>query len=316
MPIKKLIYFQIWGGNVKYANMLRMCVNSIRCHHENDNIDMMIICDTKAYPNISNLEFKLYLVTQPPLTYGPYEKLRIMSLANLTEYDKVLYLDNDIIVAGDLNPMFDAIDKDGVLHVASMPDLTEHTNEWCSNKVIPYRGSVVDNLIKNQVYPFCVGHFGFIPSKKMKDHLDECYELRNNQLITQEQVAMNTHFCTRNLIEYSLTNFIYLQATWGEITFRRSLVTHFVGMNSGTDTKLNLMKSYFVNFVLNDIRLSVCDDPPVKDYQVFTGTFDVPRGWLMFENVPMEDNFLLSIAEFGLRIWWTNPDRSKFLIRI
>jgi hypothetical protein len=316
MPLKKLIYFQIWGSEIMYANMLRMCVNSIRCYHENDNIDMMIICDTKAYPNISNLEFKLYLVTQPPLTYGPYDKLRIMSLANLSEYDKVLYLDNDIIVTGDLNPMFDAIDKVSVLHAASIPDLTEHNREWYANQMMPYSGSVIDNLIKNKAYPFCVGHFGFIPSKKMKDHLDECYELRNNQLIGHEQMAMNMHFCTRNLLEYSLTNFINLHPTWEDVPFRRSLVTHFVGMNSGPETKLNLMKSYFVNHVLNDVRHSVCVEPPVKDYQMFTGTFNVPRGWIMFENIPMGDNFLLSIADLGLRIWWTNPDRSKFLIRI
>jgi len=316
MPLKKLVYFQLWGNNILFANMLRMCMNSIRCHPQNDNIDMMVICDTKAYQNISNLEFKLCLVTPPPIELWAYDKFRIMSLANLSEYDKVLYLDNDIIVTGDLNPMFDVIDKPNVLYTAAVSDMSEHQKEWYSNQKLPYSGAVIDNFIKHNIFPFCVGHFGFIPSKKMKDHLDEIYELRKNSMISQEQIAMNFHCCTRNIVDYSLTNFINLHPTWEDVPFKRSLVTHFVGMFSSAEIKLNLMKRYFVQFILNGMRHAVCDEPIVSNYQIFNGTLDLPRGWVLFENIVLDDNFLLRIAELGLRIWWTNNDRSKFLIRI
>jgi lipopolysaccharide biosynthesis glycosyltransferase len=256
-------------------------------------------------------------VTPPPIELWAYDKFRIMSLANLSEYDKVLYLDNDIIVTGDLNPMFDVIDKPNVLYTAAVPDMSEHQKEWYSNQMLPYSGSVLDHFTKNNIFPFCVGHFGFIPSKKMKDHFDEIYELRKNSMISQEQIAINSHFCTRNLLDYSLTKFIYLQPTWeDDVQFNRSLVTHFVGMFSPAKIKLNLMKKYFIQFVLNDMRHAVCNDPIVSKYEMFNGTLDLPRGWVMFENTVIDDNFLFSIAELGLRIWWTNPDRSKFLIRI
>lgn len=316
MALKKLIYFQIWGSKIEYANMLRMCINSIRCHHENDNIDMMVICDTHAWPNISNLEVKLYLVTQPPLTYGPYEKLRIMSLTNLSEYDKVIYLDNDIVVSGDLNPLFDVIEKPNVLYVASTGDFDGHTNEWNSSKIAPHSDTTLQNLIKNEIWPFNVGQFGFIPSKKMKEHLDNCYELRNSKFYEHEQMTMNTYFCTRNITDYGLTKFVKFQPTWEHAPYENFLVTHFIGMHTNANTKLELMKDYFRSIILPDIKFAVSDEPIVKDYRPFTGLFDGPRGWVMGENIPWDDQFLNIICSYGLRIWWSTPDRSKFLIRI
>ena len=277
---------------------------------------MMIICDTKAYPHISNLEVKLYLVTQPPIALGAYDKLRIMSLTNLSEYDKVLYLDSDIIVTGDLNPLFDVIEKPNVLYVASPREFDGHINGWHSSKKTPHSTTTLEKFVKNEVWAFNVGQFGFIPSKKMKEHFDNCYELRNSEFYEHEQMVINSYFCTRNIVDYGLTKFVKLQPTWENAPYENFLVTHFIGMHTNADTKILLMTDYFGSMILPDFKFAVSDEPMVKDYRPFTGTFDVSRGWLMFENVPLEDKFLLSIAGLGLRIWWTNHDRSKFLIRI
>ena len=76
------------------------------------------------------------------------------------------------------------------------------------------------------------------------------------------------------------------------------------------------MKDYFRSIILPDIKFAVSDEPIVKDYRPFTGLFDGPHGWVMGENIPWDDQFLNIICSYGLRIWWSTPDRSKFLIRI
>jgi hypothetical protein len=277
---------------------------------------MMIICDTHAWPNISNLEVKLYLVTQPPTALGAYEKLRIMSLTNLSDYDKVLYLDNDIVVNGDLNTLFDVIEKPNVLYVASTGDFDGHSNEWHSSKKTPYSSTTLENLKKNEIWPFNVGHFGFIPSKKMKEHLDNCYELRNSEFYEYEQIAMNTYFCTRNIIDYGLTKFIKLHPTWEQAPYENFLVTHFIGMHTPPEKKLEIMMDYFRSVILPSISFAISEEPMVKEYRPFRGIFDGPRGWVMFENIPWDQEFIKIICSRGLRVWWATPDRSKFLIRI
>jgi hypothetical protein len=277
---------------------------------------MMIICDTKAYPHISNLEVKLYLVTQPPIALGAYDKLRIMSLTNLSEYDKVLYLDNDIVVNGDVNPLFDVIEKPDVLYVASSDGVDGHSNEWHSSKMAPHSATTLENLKKNEIWPFNVGQFGFMPSRKMKEHFDTCYELRNSEFYEHEQMVMNSYFCTRNIVDYGLTKFVKLHPTWEIAPYENFLVTHFIGMHTNADTKIELMIDYFRSMILEQSIFAVSEEPIVKDYRLFTGVFDGPRGWVMCENMPWGQEFLKIICSYGLRIWWTNPGHSKFLIRI
>lgn len=298
--------------------MLNMCINSIRCFIENDDIDMMVICDTHAWPLISHLNLKLALVTPPPPELGSWDKLRIMSLADLSKYEKVMYIDSDVLVTGDLHPMFDAIDEPDVLHVAPVEDYEEHKTQWYSVPFLPYSEMELENFKENNVFPFCVGHFGFRPSEKMKKHFEECYELRTKPWSNQEQSVMNRYFNTRLITRPSLKKFIQLHGMFTYFDHEKAekkLLNHFIGCEVDPTIKITNMKNFFKSRILQGVSFVIHENCPVQNCPSISEINSKQLGWFIIES-EMNEDLSDRLSDQCSRVWWVHPDGKKLLIRI
>jgi len=105
-------------NNPHYINMLYLLLDSI--HLSNDSYTEILIYTSTKFMNIikqSPFFRKGLICFEINDTYGSVEKackarLDLFELASVQKYNKILYLDTDIIVKGDLNSVFDVCQKD------------------------------------------------------------------------------------------------------------------------------------------------------------------------------------------------------------
>lgn len=133
---KNLIYFTL-GCNVQYVRMLDLSLQSL---HKLGNYggDILVIAPPEYFDAVRSLPsirpFTLHLMDseeQDNLLTSSANKLKIYKFGKLNEYDNILFLDTDVLVAGDIARVFKNA-KDGIvsasLDLARQPMTSEYFN--------------------------------------------------------------------------------------------------------------------------------------------------------------------------------------------
>lgn len=253
--MKGLIYFVI-GGNPEYSKLLKYCINTIRCYPENDKYDILVMCDESYLPNVKNLSVSHIAVTKNNISHihASIRKVEIFEFNLIDQYDKVLFLDCDIVVCGSLDPIFDAITNPELLYVknesTSTSDFTEYPFFKREDK--PYTELLMQIFEEKKIYPFNAGQFGFCVSKVMKHHFinlkDECQKF-NADIHFFEQCFMNEYFCSRFAISYDISDYCYFNESVSSFYKNRVIINHFIGFKFDLWHKLECMKNFHTDFI-------------------------------------------------------------------
>jgi lipopolysaccharide biosynthesis glycosyltransferase len=178
-------------------------------------------------------------------------KLKIFDYENINKYNKIFFIDSDIIIHTNLNNIFDNLTKDNLLYVKkeSLKSLREdHKNIFFSLQL--YTEEQLDNFEKEKIFVFNAGQFGFFNSEQMKNHFNNI----NNLIINHkgeffyEQSFMNHYFNLNKLKNDDILENKVRLFPEDNIKYENKLV-HFCGIGEG-NPKYDRMLNYFNKFLL------------------------------------------------------------------
>lgn len=234
-----LIYYVI-GGKPEYKDLLECSIEALRRHTK---CDVMVMCDESYLPHISNLSINHIHVTphNPNHIHASMRKTEIFNFRYIDTYDKILYLDCDIIVDGPLDHVFHTITNPTKLYV--VPDRFPFTAEYFSCKDKPYSKEELTTFETNGLKAFNAGQFGFCNSNQMREHFQEVCKLKqtyDSRYHFYEQSFMNFHFAKANALCYDLSDFVSLYAP----NQNKRIINHFCNASIPMQTKLRHMRAY------------------------------------------------------------------------
>lgn len=283
-----LIYFVI-GGDSSYASLLEYCIHTIRCTPSNDAYDLMIMCDANYRPHVEHLPARIH-VTPNNETHviASMRKTEIFSVPGIEKYDKILYLDCDIVVQGSLEPLFGELTDQTKLYV--LPEDGNHTGEYWHRNDRPYDQATLDDFAAKGVLTFNCGQFAFVNSPHIRAHMNSVATAIQTEYDPRihfyEQVFMNDVFNRSGDVTYELTKHCLISnASTSQIPDTTCTVTHFANASYHYTRKLALMKNYHMSHVTKDAPptiesrevlstfVSLPGDPIIAEIGVFRGQF-------------------------------------------
>jgi alpha-N-acetylglucosamine transferase len=256
--LNNLVYFTV-GFNPAYLDLLYLAVKSLRLQN---NVDIMIICDDSLIPDCSSVleEFSnINIVSCPNSTSAQDSSMKKLLIFNydLTKYEKILFIDSDVLIGRPLDYFFGIITEDLLYAGLESEELKSHNELTHSLK--NYTNENIEFFKYNNIYIFNCGFFGFRNNAKMKEHFNNILEMIKEWKgeYYYEQSFMNVYFNLRSLTDtknINKTNYMlrfYPEEFIPEprmTPFYKHKVVHFA-WTTGAKNKLFYMKKFWNLFV-------------------------------------------------------------------
>lgn len=208
--MKDLIYFVV-GGDDEYVQLLEYCINTIRCYPENDKFDILVMCDEKYVKNVQHLPVTHIHITpnNQNKVYASMRKVEIFEFKDIDKYDKILFLDCDIVIIGSLVSIMNRIIDTEKLY-ALCDEICDWNSVYFSRADKPYTSDDIQYFKQHNMKPFNAGQFAFCNSPKMKEHFQNIkYEIEkyyDANIHFYEQGFMNEYFSTRRAVCYDFVD--------------------------------------------------------------------------------------------------------------
>jgi len=196
---RNLIYICFTGKS--YFELSKLLIRSIDTFLTRDDVDIlictspetMILCKNWLYkewkPRNKNINF-IYSITNEP-----FHLYRFIINDIFKSYNKILYLDTDILIASkNINNLFDENLENNKLYV--IHESTNYNGYEHSFQDKVYTIGQQLELQKRNIYPFNNGQFMFLYSPEMKTHFDNTINIiksRPDDLFIDQQ-TMNVYF--------------------------------------------------------------------------------------------------------------------------
>jgi hypothetical protein len=230
-----LVYYTL-GGDDRFRSLVDLSIRSLREYGKYDGDVRILECSSPPYNRKCSSE------------ESSINKLNIHKL-DLNKYDKIMYLDADVLVCSDINPIFSKIKK---ISVGEERELM-CTNNWFG----AYMFSTEETFecIAHKIHGINAGIFGF-PAQYAK-YINEISDSVSSDLGSHsfaEQPTLNRYlFRNRDLYETNLTNDIVLFAKPDKFDeYKNKTFLHFCGGIGSYDRKFSEMDEMMR--LLNDSR--------------------------------------------------------------
>ena len=116
---RNLVFLSVFF-NKDYIELLRIFLLTTKLYSSLDNIDFLVITSVDFVPDINNvcsalgINVKTMVIDTSRLAGGAFARLYIFEYENIMNYDKILYVDTDIVVQGDLMNIFNETIEDKI----------------------------------------------------------------------------------------------------------------------------------------------------------------------------------------------------------
>lgn len=243
----QLIYYTI-GKDVKYLDLLSLSIESLR-KYGNYTGDILVIADSATQEAVKTLKDVTSIMPVAKVVKGyqaSINKLKIYNYPAIHNYTKILYLDMDILIQQDIQPMFDKIEKISVGVEAPL---------MCNS---PWYGSYLLNknqtarCRKNKIRGINAGTIGF--DIAYLNHIQNIENsLVNDPRIHQyaEQASVNRYLLSHsNIYDTRFNPNIFIPANIdGYLLNKDKTVLHFCGGIGNYDKKINQMREYYKRII-------------------------------------------------------------------
>ena len=254
--MNNLIYTTL-GFNIEWFKVVLILIDSLIEYSLPINYDFLIICDSNMYDYISNYikENTKYNViniyihnvgfnsSKPDI--ASINKLRIFDYENINKYNKILFMDGDIISTLNVNNIFDLLINDNILYVyKEKTDINDHNSKFWG--FCNYTNNELENLKKNNIYPFNAGLFLFFNTNEIKNDFNNILNNIKNHKgeYYYEQSFMNYYFNKKGNINYDIfTNDNYKMFPDQKIPYLNKII-HFCCSSASGYSKEISMKTY------------------------------------------------------------------------
>ena len=206
---QNLLYYSV-GGDKQYFELLKQSIESIFEKISVVNFDVLFIAPQSWVNDIESIKpanavFKYHIVED---SIDGIEisknKTKIFEFSEINKYNKILFLDADILAARDLRYIFAAEYEHEKLYVkVNKQRVTFSSHAGSYHGLRHLSPEQVDEMKANNQLPFNAGQFLFLNSNKMRKHFENL-----NWLMSVwpgpyffEQSFMNHYFCLYNLTE-------------------------------------------------------------------------------------------------------------------
>lgn len=255
---RNLVYFTV-NGNPDYLSLLRVCIQSIiRNSSDLSKIDFLVIggswhdyqCIRMEFPEIT---LYYHQVKSPKDgAEASMNKLRVFDFPYVTEYQKILFLDCDIVFTQDIQRIFDTEIQDSKIYAAIHKDIRFATHNTPEHNITTYNNEVIWSLKNSGIAPFNAGQFLMLGTEKMKRHFE------NVRLVLGlwvgayffEQSFLNTYFNYNFASDTEVLGEFFCLFYIGdhhikELTLDMKKNVHYAGSPCDGATKLEWVKRKF-----------------------------------------------------------------------
>lgn len=246
----KLIYYSI-SGNSEYVKLIEMSINSLLKNGYNG--DILIICDENI-KNILQLNYEnlLYMIIDKVDSHqSSGNKLRIYEYEKLENYDKILYLDCDILITKNIDLLFLECNEDKFVVSSESEELKETIIlvHWAGPLLSLEEKKLYENIKSINAGVFL---FNNIPSNL--ELLKKTYEMfiDKEKYPCYEQPYLNYNLLINNKFIHSLQKYITHHSYYN--FDENKIINHYCGGPGNFTLKYHTMKRDYEKTILkNDI---------------------------------------------------------------
>jgi lipopolysaccharide biosynthesis glycosyltransferase len=248
--MRDLIYYTV-GYNEGYIRVLRLSIQSLQAY---STADVLVICDESFLPKCRELlpDSVRYMTVTDSKTkeIASMHKLSIFDYPDIHTYDRVLFLDSDILVHTPLDTFFAGVRKQGILYVyTECEGYHEHKNLCFS--LLTYTLEDLLTFKLRSIRVFNAGCFLFVRCPAMKVHFDAVRTMivRHTGPFFYEQSFMNVYFNKLNATDRSvITRANYKMGPMPGRNYQ-GFIVHFSGIPGDANNKLTSMEDYWRMFL-------------------------------------------------------------------
>lgn len=256
-----LVYFTV-GGHPDYINLLQFCLETLHENCDMTNTFIMVMCDEKYLPYVNKLketnQIDDIMVTADNNNHieTSMKKVRIFEYSRIWEFEKVLFLDCDIIILKDIIAnLMSNIEDEEKLYVFT--ESTIHTLPFHS--FLDYTDEQLQFFKDNNIRPFNCGQFAFRVTEPIYHLFSKVCDLVNERTTNYfyEQSHMNYVFNLANATISLLNNYFELANIFNSSKSNQNVI-HFAYGNVPFTFKLEKMKLAYknrTNLNMNDYYL-------------------------------------------------------------
>ena len=249
---KNLIYYAVYF-DTGYADLMRESIESILNKSKLD-FEFLIITDNQTKKIIDTFSFSKdvkinFLITKTPEDgwQASENKTKIFQYSKINDYEKILFLDCDIICVSDISKIFDIVIKNNTLYTARNENLTFEDHLTIHHGFDFFNFSDIEEMKKNNQMPFNSGQFLFKNSIEMEMHFQNIKYLIKNWKGEYffEQCFMNYYFCKNNLTNsFDLNQKVLVSDIFGDLTKKQNkCLVHLIKPVLDAKTKLHYINN-------------------------------------------------------------------------
>lgn len=243
--MKTLVYYTI-GFSRGYIDMLELSIQSLRKVYTGD---IGVICDESMIDECQQRMPDIMVWSVPDSSSGviaSMNKLRIYDFVQVNDYDKVLYLDTDILVVKSIDSYFENINVEGTLYVYTENSNQEnHKHLWWSLQ--NYTEEECAFFRRENILPFNAGTFGFVSTEDMRQHFENVRDMIRTHTgpYFYEQSFLNTYFNRRNnTLRHVFTSDNYIFCPHPCNNYENAILLHFADASQSASRKCERMQTY------------------------------------------------------------------------
>jgi hypothetical protein len=250
-----LIYFSVFFDK-GYLQLLKYFLISLKLYSKLESIDLLILTSEDFRIEINEiakeLQLKIFIKTFNfnNMFEASAARLHIFEYENIDHYNKILYLDTDIIIQGNIMKIFECLIEDKLYAVKENNINTSFNgafffdfNKFDLNTPAFNAGVLLFKNSANIRRVFC----------DINKHIQNFKNVDSIQPPCLEQPFVVYHFIKNNLYDIeSLSNYIYLASdTSPPIKNTSIIVSHFLWPIGNYKHKLSRMKEHFFKLLEN-----------------------------------------------------------------
>jgi lipopolysaccharide biosynthesis glycosyltransferase len=250
---KNLVYLSVYFDK-GYVELMNNSLMSI-IKHATIDFDVLVITDETTQQLIAKQPFTQHIQPKYHITPTPIDgveasknKTLIYDYADVDEYDKILFLDCDVVAVGDIASVFDVCVDHNRLYTARGINIAFHHHRSFHHGFDVVKQVFIDEMTDARQYPFNAGQFMFRNSNIMREHfhnLNWFMKAWPGEYFF-EQAFMCYYFCKAKITNDALNSKLALISTVVENTYslRGKTLLHFTAPPLDAITKINFINNF------------------------------------------------------------------------
>lgn len=250
---KNLVYFSVYFDK-GYVELMNNSLMSI-IKHATIDFDVLVITDEATQQLIAKQPFTQHIQPKYHITPTPVDgvdasknKTLIYDFVDVDVYDKILFLDCDVVAVGDIADVFDACTDHNRLYTARGNNIAYHHHRSFHHGFDVIKQEFIDEMTNARQHPFNAGQFMFRNSNIMREHfrnLNWFMRVWSGEYFF-EQAFMCYYFCKAKITDDALNHKLALISTVVDNTYslQDKILLHFTAPPLDAITKINYINQF------------------------------------------------------------------------